>query len=202
MKDLPIFKLVIDDNLDSNAEVDFVALVDRPAIEKNFIAFNKQDESNKQFFAIQNEEQKIITGALMLANTPIYRVDERGEYYVIFEADAVKQIVLKFFKRGYQKNVNLMHDGGMIVEGLTMFESWIKDSKRGVMAMNGFENVPDGSWFGSFKVENEDVWQLIKDGKVKGFSVEGIFKYIPQKLSEAEIKLNNIINILKQVNNE
>lgn len=202
MIELPIYSLIIDENVDSDAEVQFVALVDRPAIEKNFLAFNNELQQNRTMFAIQNEEQRIITGALMLANTPIYRSDVNGEYYVIFQAEDIKKIAIKFFKKGYQQNVNLMHDSGKIVDGLTMFESWIKDNKRGVKAMNGFENVPDGSWFGSFKVENEDVWQMIKDGKVKGFSVEGIFKYIPQKLNEHERKIETIINILKQIDNE
>jgi len=206
MKKLPIYKLVIDENIESESEVDFVALVDRPAIEKNFLAFNKNEIIDRKYFAIDNEEQKIISGALMLANTPIYRNDHNGEYYVIFDADTIKKIALKFFKKGYQKNVNLMHDEGMILEDITMFESWIKDSKRGIMGMQGFEDVPDGSWFGSFKIENDDVWKMVKEGKIKGFSVEGIFNYVKQNFYNGNDiynnKLNKIINILNQIQYE
>jgi hypothetical protein len=135
----------------------------------------------------------------MLADTPIYRNDQNGEYYVQFTKDTIKQIAQKFFRKGYQQNVNLMHDSGSIVNGLTMFESWISDEKRGIKPMLGFENVPDGSWFGSFKVENDDVWKLIKEGKVKGFSVEGVFNYRKTGDKKYEAMWQEIVAILEQV---
>jgi hypothetical protein len=92
-----------------------------------------------------------------------------------------------------------MHDNGMTVEGVTMFESWIVDEKRGIKAMKGFEDVKDGSWFGSFKVENEDVWELVKEGKLKGFSVEGVFNYSKSGISNPQKMMQDIIDILHQV---
>lgn len=198
-KQLPIYNLEIVNDMESDVEVDYVALVDRPAIEKNFLAFK---EHTKQIaFAIQSEDEHIITGALMLADTPIYRNDSNGEYYVVFTKDTIKQIAQKFFAKGYQCNVNLMHDSGQKLDGLTMFESWITDKNRGVSAMKGFEDVPDGSWFGSFKVDNPDVWQMIKDGLVKGFSVEGLFSYKKSDatLTNAEALWSEITEILSQI---
>lgn len=194
-KELPIFKLEIIDDVNDDTQVDFISLVDRPAIEKSFVAFAEQ----KQQFAIQDEEEKIISGPLMLSDTPIYRNDMNGEYYVVFSKDTIKQIAQKFFKKGYQHNVNLMHDSGSTVEGLTMFESWITDEKRGIKAMAGFENVPDGSWFGSFKVDNEEVWQMIKQGQVKGFSVEGVFNYKKTGIKNIQQMWEQIQQILSQV---
>lgn len=198
-RNLPIYNLEILSDVDSDMEVDYVALVDRPAIDKNFLAFN---ENNVQMsFAIQDEDEQIITGALMLADKPIYRNDENGEYYVVFTKDTIKQIAQKFFAKGYQSNVNLMHDSGTKLEGLTMFESWITDSKRGIMAMKGFEDVPDGSWFGSFKVNNPEVWKMIKEGKVKGFSVEGLFSYKKADIQQSQVQdlWSQIQQILSQV---
>lgn len=292
-KELPIYRLDISEDLDSNVEVDFVALVDRPAIEKAFLAFqdsysdypdavknnaqnaldwaeengwgscgtpvgkqranqlangepisvetikrmysflsrhkenaktskgygdgcgqlmydawggasalswaeSKLKQIERQSFAIQDEEERIITGALMLADTPIYRNDGNGEYYVVFSKDTIKKIAQKYFKKGYQNNVNLMHDGGQVMDGVTMFESWIVDEKRGVKPMKGFEDVNDGSWFGSFKVENDDVWNMIKEGKVKGFSVEGVFNY-SKPMTKEEKMMDEIIEILNQI---
>jgi hypothetical protein len=194
-KDLPIYKLEIVDDVNADTEVDFVALVDRPAIEKSFVAFADQ----RQQFAIKDEEEQIISGPLMLADTPIYRNDQNGEYYVVFSKDTIKQIAQKFFKKGYQQNVNLMHDDGRVVSGLTMFESWITDEKRGIKPMDGFGEVPDGSWFGSFKVDNEEVWQMIKDGKVKGFSVEGVFNYRKTGIKNVQQMWEQIKAILSQV---
>ncbi len=197
---LPVYKMDIVSDENSDLEVDYVALVDKPAIEKNFLAFNEHEQ--KMAFAIQDDEQ-IITGALMLADKPIYRNDENGEYYVVFTKDTIKKIAQKFFTKGYQSNVNLMHDSGQRLDGLTMFESWITDEKRGIQAMKGFEDVPEGSWFGSFKVNNPDVWQMVKEGKVKGFSVEGLFQMKPSEKQDinkvAENMWSQIQDILSQV---
>ena len=192
---LPVYALEISTDLNDQSEVDFVALVDNPAIQRNFLAFNEHKEFK---FEIQSEEKQIISGPLMLADTPIYRNDGNGEYYVVFSKDTIKKIAQKYFKKGYQNNVNLMHDSGQVMDGVTMFESWIVDEKRGIKPMKGFEDVKEGSWFGSFKVENEEVWNMIKDGKVKGFSVEGIFNYSKPQTIEEQM-MSDIIEILKQV---
>lgn len=126
-------------------------------------------------FAIQDEERRIISGVLMMPDTPIYRNDKiRGEYYCTFSKDTIEQIAVAFFDKGFQKNVNFMHDGN-IIDGFVLFESFISDSERGINPMKGFEDTPDGSWFGSMKVMNDEAWQLVKSGKFKGFSVEGAF---------------------------
>jgi len=194
---LPIYQLEISEDLNDDVEVDFVALVDRPAIEKDFLMFKEQ----KANFVIQSEDRRIVSGALMLADTPIYRNDQNGEYYVTFTAPTIEKIAQKFFKKGYQSNVNLMHDEALAVEGVTMYESFIVDSARGVVAMKGFEDAPEGSWFGSFKVENESVWNKIKSGEFKGFSVEGIFNYKKEKqpMSVEESLWSELCSILKQV---
>jgi hypothetical protein len=92
-----------------------------------------------------------------------------------------------------------MHDSNMQVEGLVMFESFIVDKARGILPMAGYEDAKDGSWFGSFYVENPQVWELIKQGKVKGFSVEGYFDYAAPNKEEsyAEKKLRELSALLK-----
>jgi hypothetical protein len=124
---------------------------------------------------LANEEQKVVSGPLMIADMPIYRRDDEGEYYVIFTADEIKKIVQRFFKKGYQGKVNIEHEKA--VDGVYMFESYIIDRSRGINPPKGFEDIADGSWFGSFKVDNEKIWEEVKAGTFKGFSVEGLFKY-------------------------
>ena len=158
--------------------------------------------SDKIGFQVISEDEHIISGPLMLADMPIYRNNEKfGEHYVTFSADTIKQIAIKFAKKKYQNNVNLMHDPTMIVEGCTMFESFIVDKNRGIMPMKGFEDVNDGSWFGSFYVENPEVWDNIKNGALKGFSVEGLFDYNePVKtLTYEEQALKNIFELLNTI---
>jgi hypothetical protein len=171
--ELPLYMLDISDDLNDDAEVQFVALVDRPAIQKNWNAFK-----NEQKFQIISEDKRIISGCAMLADTPIFRSDANfGDYYVAFSKDTIVKIVQKYFKKGYQNNVNLMHDPTQIETGVTMFESFISDKSRGIPPMTGFEDAPDGSWFVSMLVENDAVWQQVKEGKINGFSIEGIFNY-------------------------
>jgi len=156
-------------------------------------------DKNKIAFAIQSESEHIITGALMIPQQLIYRNSEQfGEHYVKFSVETIKQIAIKFSKKGYQKNVNIMHESDMQVEGVTMFESFISDSKRGIKPMEAFKELPDGTWFGSFYVENEKVWEMVKEGKVKGFSVEGMFDYETSKIMDDDEKqlaeLREILN--------
>lgn len=190
--DLPIYKLIINSDLEDEAEVDFVALVDRPAIQRNFLAFNE-----RQKFEIVSEDKHIVSGALMIADMPIYRNNEEfGEHYVMFDANTIQQIAEKFFKKGYQSNVNEMHDPKKQVDGVTMFESWIVNRELGKMPIKGYDDVKDGSWFGSFKVENDDVWAKVKDGTFQGFSVEGIFGY-SDRVSQEEAMVEKIKEILR-----
>jgi len=198
-KNIPIFNLEITNDLEDDVEVDVISLVDRPAIERSFLAFTENKEI-KMDFAIQDEDQQIISGPLMLADTPIYRNDDNGEYYVVFTKETIKKIAQRYFKKGYQANVNLMHDSGQSVEGVTMFESFISDKVRGIHPMKGFEDVPDGSWFGSFKVDNPEVWAEIKAGNVRGFSVEGQFNYRKTGDKKIEQLWENVLEVLSKVN--
>ena len=153
----------------------------------------------KLSFQVVSEDEHIISGPLMIADELIYRNNDKfGEHYVKFSADTIQKIVIKFSKKKYQSNVNLMHDPNQKVEGVTMFESFIVDKKRGILPMKGFEDVADGSWFGSFYVENEDVWNKVKAGEFKGFSVEGLFDYEEPKTPE-ELALEKISALLNAI---
>lgn len=174
--ELPVFKLIIDFDNDSKAEVSAIALVDMPAIEKNFQAFN----AIPQYFV--SEDQRIISGPLMIPNKPIYRDNkEFGEHFVMFDEATIKAIAIKYAKKKLTDQVNEMHSN--FVDGVTLFETFISDEARGVQPMKGYEDLPNGTWFGSMYVENEDVWKQVKDGTFKGFSVEGNFIYAPPEVT-------------------
>jgi hypothetical protein len=194
-KELPIYMLDITEDINDDSQVDFISLVDSPAIQKNWNAFNKT-----QKFEVTNEDRRIISGAIMLADTPIFRSDATyGDYYVAFSRDTILKIVQKFFKKGFQSNVNLMHNSSAQFEGVTLFESFISDPSRGIMPMKGFEDAPEGSWFGSMIVDNEDAWQKVKNGEIMGFSVEGLFNYKPKEVNKVASMVDAIKKILSQV---
>lgn len=191
--ELPLYELRISDDINDDAEVDFVSMVDRPAVQRNWSAFK-----NHSMFNIANEDRRIVSGVIMLANTPIYRNDNiNGEYNVVFTPDTIYKIVQRVFKKGFQNNVNLNHSQQLILTNTGLFESFISDSTRGILPMKGYEDVPEGSWFGSMFVEDDDAWQKVKAKEINGFSVEGIFEYV--KMNQQKNILNEIKNILSQV---
>lgn len=190
MAELPLFRLDVSDTEDSG--VAFVALVDEPAVEINWMAFNKSIPFD---FKITNEDKRVISGVLMVADKKIYRNDSNGEYFVEFTKDAINNVVKKFFKDGNTASVNLMHNPQQITDGVYMFESFIIDSTR-MSVPKGFEGLTDGSWFGSYQVENDAVWQDIKDGKFKGFSIEGNFTPMAVKQRKDEDILKQILEII------
>jgi hypothetical protein len=192
-KNLPVFKLKIDE---TDTGVDYVALVDHPAIERNWVAFAK----DKSRFQVSSELKRIVTGPLMIADLPIYRRSkEMGEYYAVFDAETIQAIVQRYFKNKYTDNVNINHESDKVVDGVFMFESFIIDRERGIKPPKGFDGVTDGSWFGSFKVDNEDVWnEFIQTGELRGFSIEGDFLH-EQVDNKPKSELEQLIEILEQI---
>jgi hypothetical protein len=170
-----IYEAQVSPDLTSDLEVNYLGLVEKPAIDKNFQAFKEHAAK----FVI-NEEKKIISGPAMIADLPIYRSDDSlGEYYVVFNKPAIQTIVEKFSAKGYLKNFNLFHDPAQKVDDVTVFNSFIIDTELGINPPSNFTDLPNGSWFITAKVNNEDVWNKVKTGEIKGFSVEGIFTYLP-----------------------
>lgn len=190
-KKLPIYKLKINESDNSPLEVDYIALVDEPAILIDWQKFNKKIK-----FA-SDAERKLIMGPLMIADMPIYRRDEvRGEYYVLFDKQEILKVVEKFFRNGSTSNFNIMHDAQKQLDGVYLIESFIIDSSRGVQAPDAFKDLPQGSWLATVKVDNELVWQnFIKTGELKGFSVEGLFSY-EQAGTSTQTVLEEIIGII------
>jgi hypothetical protein len=166
--ELPVYLMTIDE---VDEGVSYVALVESPAIERPFQAFSKE----KMRFT-ETGEKRVLTGPLMLADTPIIRRDKtRGEYFVIFQKETIRKMVQKYFKQGNQHNVNAEHSTA--IDGVYMFESYLIDRERGINPPKGYEDAKDGSWFGSFKVENDKVWE--ERDQFTGFSIEGYFGMQP-----------------------
>ena len=110
----------------------------------------------------------------MRANYPIYRYDaEFGEYYTMFSAETIRKMAEKYLEENRQNRVNLMHCGEE-VRGVQMVQLFIKDSAKGIIP-SGFEDIEDGSLFAEFHIEDDEIWNWIKEGILRGFSLEGFF---------------------------
>lgn len=193
---MKVFYIKINDDFETG--IDAISLVDFPAVERNFLCFSKDEKRvNLKFDASKH----VITGVVALADTPIYRYNERmGEYYVVFSKETIVKMVEKFAKMDLFKSVNLQHDDNNFVDGIYMFESYITNKERGINPRE-FEDIPDGSWICSFKVENEALWnEIINGDKLNGFSLQGMFE-LEEQFEKQEPKeetfdewLNNYIN--------
>jgi len=175
MEKVEVFEIVINDHDESG--VDYIALVDEPAIMKNFMAFNKQDKIQ---FKAADEDKRLIIGAAMIPDLKIFRTDpQRGDFYVYFSKETIRQINQKYHRKGFERNVNLMHDKDQHADGVYYVGGFITDDKMGLKDPDGFDN-PEGTWYVIMKVDNDELWNnFIKTGEFKGFSVEGLFDQIP-----------------------
>lgn len=168
---MKVFYITIDDAV---MGIDAISLVQSPAVEKDFLCFSKENKPIELKF---DNSKHIITGVVCLADTPIYRYNEKlGEYYVVFTKETIRKMVEKFAKDGLFASVNLQHDDTKFVDGIYMVESYITDKERGINPIE-FSDIPQGSWVCSYKVENENLWnEIINGNKLNGFSLQGMFK--------------------------
>lgn len=162
---MKIIELILDEEND-DVGVTAISVVENPAIEEQFLALKSQEYN----FAQQDKEKRLLIGAALVPNKPIYRKTKDEEYYIYFSKDTVRKASEMFFKKGNQSKATLEHD--MALEGLTVVESWIVESDKDKSRHYGL-NVPVGTWMISMKVQNDLIWnEYIKTNKVKGFSIE------------------------------
>ena len=154
-----------------------VSLVENPAVESDFEVFRKEEAKAPALYSVQDEDKHLVRGVILRADYPIYRNDGRGGYYVTFGADVIREAAERYIAAGRANAVDTDHDGKE-VDGVQMVQLFIKDAAAGV-APEGFDDIADGSLFGEYHVTDPDIWDEIKAGTWKGFSVEIFYKLIP-----------------------
>ena len=176
-----IVELIIDEDAEMYG-IDAISLVDRPAIELDFIALKEQ----RVDFAEADTDKRILVGPALVPDKPIYRKNGDDEFYVYFSKGTVRKAAELYLKHGNQANHTLEHEHN--INGLTVVESWmVEDKEKDKSSYYGLD-VPVGTWMVAVKVDNEAIWQeWVKEGKVKGFSIEGYFVDKMKKNSEDEM---------------
>ena len=175
---MKVYELTVEDeNVD---EVFAISLVENPAIESDFVYFNKE----QVMFASVNDEKRILIGPILIPDKKILRVDAAGEpYEVYFQKETVAKLAQNYLMKKYQGESTLEHD--IKIDDVTLVESWVKESKLNDKSIMYGLNLPVGTWVGMFKVNNDNIWNdYVKTGKVKGFSIEGAFEHQLVKASE------------------
>ncbi len=173
---MKMIELILDD--DEAIGVEAISVVENGAIESDFIVLNNQEIKLAEI----SKEKRLLMGALLIPKKPIYRRNGEDEYYIFFSQDTVLKASQMYLQNGNQSNSTLEHDAQL--KDLTLVESWIvEDKAKDKTALYGLD-VPVGTWMGSVKVDNDEIWNdYVKTGKVKGFSIEG---YFADKLEKKE----------------
>ena len=193
---MKIVELILDENEELNG-IEAISIVENPAIEEDFVAL-KSDEIK---LAEVSEEKRILMGALLIPNKPIYRRSGEDEYYIYFSKDTVLKASQMYLMKGNQNNSTLEHQYSL--NGLSLVESWIVEDTVHDKSRKYDMEVPVGTWMGTVKVNNEDVWNdYVKTGKVKGFSIEGYFadkiEQSKDTRSDDEKLLDELLKILNE----
>ena len=162
-----------------------VSLVEDPAIESNFIALSKE----KQIIQLENEK-RLLVGAALIPNKPIYRNINGKEFYISFDEATIEKLAQDFLANDYQHNITIEHQEG--VDDITVVESWIKTSENDKSVGYGL-NEPIGTWFISVKVNNEEIWNKVKNGDYKGFSIEAMVGL------DENLELNNQLSMNEEL---
>ena len=157
-----------------------ISLVDIPAVESNFLAFAKEGEKPAHLYFVKDEERRIVRGVVMRADYPILRRNGDYEYFIVFRADTIRVMAEKYLAESRQNKVDEMHNHEDVDE-VRMVQYFIKDTGAGI-SPSGFEDIADGSLFAEFHVLNDEVWEKVKDGTYRGFSLEGAFELAPEQM--------------------
>ena len=190
-----IVELVIEEN-NQELAIDAISLVAAPAIESFFVFFGK--EKNNLTFAKVDEEKRMLVSPALIPNKQIFRYDPNtdSDYYVYFSKDTVRKCSELFFK--HNNHHKATHEHNERVSGVLTVESWIKEGDSDKSKLYGFD-LPNGTWFVKMKIENDDLWQKIKAGELKGLSIEGYFVDKMQNMSKGQFTNEQIREALREI---
>ena len=194
-KPTKIVELVIEENNEMLA-IDAISLVSAPAIEENFVYFGK--EKHNLTFAKVDEEKRMLVSPALIPNKQIFRYNPQtdSEYYVYFSKDTVRQAAELYLKHNNHHKATYEHQDR--VSGVLTTESWIKEGDMDKSKMYGFD-LPNGTWFVKMRIDNDDLWNKIKEGELKGLSIEGYFVDKLQKMSDNKPTDHEILSALNEI---
>lgn len=193
---MKIVELILDE-MEELMGIQAISIVENPAIEENFVALKSQEVE----FAKQDEEKRILLGAALIPNKPIYRQNGDEEFYVYFTKETIRKASELFFQNSNQNESTLEHE--VSLNGLSVVESWlVEDDEKDKSRIYGLD-VPVGTWMVSMKVNNDDIWNnYVKTNKVKGFSIEGFFvdkvDFSAQEISEEDAAAEVLLMLAKE----
>ena len=202
---MDIIELVIDEQSEEFSGIEAISVVESPAIEEDFIALKNEDKIR---LAEVSKEKRLLMGAALIPDKPIYRKSGDHEFYIYFSKDTVAKASQMFLKSGNQGQATMEHATEKL-DGMTVVESWLVEDAVHDKSKKYELDMPIGTWMVSMKVDNDEIWNnYVKKNKIKGFSIEGYFAdrlnrpKDKQKdiYSEDDKLLKEIIDVLEESN--
>jgi len=195
MKPTKIVELIIQDE-NQELAIDAISLVTSPAIEQDFVYFGK--DKNNLTFAKVDEEKRMLVSPALIPNKQIFRHDPNtdSDYYVYFSKDTVRQASELYLRHNNHHKATYQHQDR--VSGVLTVESWIKEGDMDKSKLYGFD-LPNGTWFVKMKIENDELWDRIKSGELKGLSIEGYFTDKMEQMAEKKATSEEILKALNEI---
>ena len=194
-KTTSIVELIISDD-NQELAIDAISLVTSPAIESEFVYFGK--EKNNLTFAKVDEEKRMLVSPALIPNKQIFRHDPNtdSDYYVYFSKATVEKAAFLYLKHNNHHKATYQHQDR--VSGVLTVESWIKEGDQDKSKLYGYD-LPNGTWFVKMKIENDELWNKIKEGELKGLSIEGYFTDKMEQMSEKAPSNEEILSALNEI---
>lgn len=195
-KTTSIVELIISDD-NQELAIDAISLVTSPAIEQDFVYFGK--EKNNLTFAKVDEEKRMLVSPALIPNKQIFRHDPNtdSDYYVYFSKETVRKASELYLKHNNHHKATYQHQDR--VSGVLTVESWIiEDTKLDKSTLYGY-SLPVGTWMVKLKISNDEIWSKIKEGELKGLSIEGYFTDKMEQMSEKAPTTEEILSALNEI---
>lgn len=179
-----LYELILDPDGEG---VRAISLVEMPAIEENWIALSAEEFN----FSTIDEERRLVMGAVLVPDKPIKRINGEEEFYVYFSKETIRAAMERYAMSGNHRQTTLEHQ--LAIQGVTTIESWIVEDESYDKSAFYKLKAPVGSWIATLKIDSDEIWNnWVKTGRVKGFSIEGLFRRkkadeasAPQELSSS-----------------
>lgn len=194
--EIPVYEMTLSEE-DKTKGHKILSLVSKPAMLINWVKFSENPEANVKF-KIQDEEQRIIFGPVLIPDLPVIREENGIKYYLTIKPDTILKYAIRLAEERKSTTFDINHDQN-IVNDVVMFEVVVTSKDRFPKAV-GFEDLPIGTMFASTKINNPETWEKIKSGELNGYSIDANFSdFVPvEDMGEKEINAE-IKNILATV---
>lgn len=160
-----------------------ISLVECPAIESNFIYLSEEKPIQ---VCLEQDEKHMVFGAVLIPDKPIYRYNQEEEYYIRFPKETIEVLAHDYLQNDNIYSFTQQHKEN--ADGVSIIESWVKTSNNDKSVDLGID-APIGTWFVGAKIDNEEIWQGIKDGSMRGFSVESFLNFDEIMMNKQENKM-------------